>query len=59
MDPDVLLAQIRELCSKIAHEPSELSEKVEQLDAWISKGGFLPKMWRGCIWKEVDDAGRA
>ena len=51
MDPNVTLAQIRELVSEneyrdlYADETDRLVELVQSLDQWISKGGFLPADW--------------
>ena len=56
MDPDSCLEEIRLLISEITsglqrhtHEEDELAdllkEKLENLDAWLSHGGFLPKAW--------------
>jgi hypothetical protein len=56
MDPNVTLAEIRELINKwqadtqgeIAgdHFAEELVEKIDNLDRWIRAGGFLPADWR-------------
>jgi hypothetical protein len=59
MDPDQTLKEIRTLCYRIARGddqgdewdagseelPETLAEKVQALDKWICKGGFLPKQW--------------
>lgn len=52
MDPDVTLGRLRELVELFrVEEPYapteayELAEKVEQLDAWMTNGGFLPTAW--------------
>jgi hypothetical protein len=50
MDPNVALAQIRELVEALQQEPDDslaeaLVDLVEGLDDWLSKGGFLPEPW--------------
>jgi len=56
MDPNETLRQMRELAEKIhaadhtdASEcPDELNEYfilAEELDEWITKGGFIPRAW--------------
>lgn len=54
MDPNALLAEIRDLTKRSLELPTpsniedlhvELAEKVEALDEWLSKGGFLPDAW--------------
>jgi hypothetical protein len=55
MDPDACLEEIRKLL-KTWHEMSDadepfgdhldmLCERVEALDDWLSKGGFMPTAW--------------
>lgn len=52
MDPDVTLAEIRELIaqdyrSELARDDvCALIERVEALDNWLKRGGFLPKVWQ-------------
>jgi hypothetical protein len=53
MDPDAALKEMRALVEEVLHDnnPSEeaaerLSELVEGLDGWISRGGFLPTAWQ-------------
>lgn len=50
MDPDAILAEMRELAAKARggspHANRTLRWKFEELDEWLSKGGFLPKEWR-------------
>ena len=59
MDPNTRLAELRELVTMVAlsggdmerTEPYpqaalELAEKFEELDEWITKGGFLPAAWQ-------------
>jgi hypothetical protein len=58
MDPNAALAEIRRLIDnlKFQIEPdtglvdlddaSELIDRFESLDGWLSKGGFLPTDWR-------------
>lgn len=59
MDPNTALTRIRELITEadalyasLCHEDSEvheilytLTEAVEGLDRWLSRGGFLPEAW--------------
>lgn len=58
MDPDECLAEIRTRLQQIQiyegkgrrppgflHE--EITERVDALDQWLTKGGFLPAAWRG------------
>jgi hypothetical protein len=54
MDPDACLEEIRAKIKQINDEQDdmaalvmlpELTELVEALDEWISKGGYLPKGW--------------
>lgn len=53
MDPDMTLARLRVAAAKInamlllGDESTELAEAFEALDAWLSKGGFLPRAWGG------------
>jgi len=58
MDPNATLARIREtrrqfdaaerdgLNTTALHLAQELAEAIEDLDAWITRGGFLPDDWR-------------
>lgn len=32
--------------ARVEHNALRLAELVEELNAWISKGGFLPDWWR-------------
>ena len=49
MDPDVTLDEIRELCRTCnGGDMSELVDKINDLDEWLIKGGFLPQEWRKC-----------
>lgn len=47
MDPTQTLAEIRELSQH--EDPAEiadaLTERIEALDLWMSKGGFPPEQW--------------
>lgn len=52
MDPNATLAHIRELNAQMSthgeldgEETSLLVELIENLDDWLSKGGFLPEPW--------------
>ena len=59
MDPDTCLEEIRLLNSKISKlDPKdelvrahleEILERFENLDAWLSHGGFLPKAWNNAF----------
>lgn len=55
MDPDAALDVIRD-CLRIVHNPDtspedqhdylqELAGRVEALDEWLTRGGFLPADW--------------
>lgn len=47
MDPDVCLAEIRAILDKPdADAYADLAERVEALDQWLTRGGFLPAAWR-------------
>ena len=50
MDPDVVLRDIRSMVEAALDggriDTEELAEKIESLDNWISRGGFLPAAWR-------------
>ena len=57
MDPNALLAQIRELSARLRHheamgtdaEPEmgfELAHCISALDIWLSSGGFKPDSWK-------------
>lgn len=54
MDPNAALAEIRRLILEIQNAEqedarlkaeAELIDYFEDLDAWLSKGGFLPTDW--------------
>jgi hypothetical protein len=49
MDPNEALRRIRELVTPGAErtdpDGAELSELVQGLDEWLSRGGFLPQAW--------------
>ena len=50
MDPDTLLAEIKDLVEEGLEEPTEalaleLSTKFRDLDDWIVSGGFFPDAW--------------
>ena len=57
MDPDSCLEGIRLLISEgvtISDEMARINyeavtEKFENLDAWLSHGGFLPKAWNNAF----------
>lgn len=52
MDPDVTLETIRVLADRILggdgteDDGEQLADAVNDLDTWLSKGGFLPARWR-------------
>ena len=57
MDPNALLAEIEDLSRRVRYPVStdpedrialgvELAEKFEDLNEWLSRGGFLPTTWR-------------
>lgn len=58
MDPNETLARIRVLCTAdgawLDPEASELSELVEVLDEWLTRGGFLPSAWAAAIPTDAD-----
>lgn len=48
MDPTQALSDIRELL-ELRGQPGalgEMADKVEDLDEWMSKGGFPPSQWK-------------
>ena len=49
MDPNATLKKIRELAQRLLWDTEspagELAERIEALDTWICKGGFLPTDW--------------
>jgi hypothetical protein len=58
VDPDVNLQEIRKACREVKAifaddnlddgglTAMRLVELVEDLDGWLSRGGFLPQLWR-------------
>lgn len=50
MDPNACLADIRQLIAKPTMQSRkdqiEIAEKVQALDDWLTRGGFLPSSWR-------------
>ena len=55
MDPDACLAEIRALVKEVQEAPTlqgqgyyaaDLAERVDALDEWLTKGGFVPAAWR-------------
>lgn len=54
MDPNATLDEIRTLLDRpdwpysLPPEFSRLQELVEELDGWLSAGGFLPAAWSDC-----------
>jgi hypothetical protein len=51
MDPDALLERIRGMSKELKEFPlmetfRDLVEAIDDLDNWITKGGFLPQDWR-------------
>jgi hypothetical protein len=54
MDPDSTLAALRDLISRLrsaattdtkADLADELADTVDDLDGWLTRGGFLPRAW--------------
>lgn len=47
MDPNATLARLRELVFSGLQRPEteEMAELFDDLDTWMSKGGFLPADW--------------
>ena len=53
MDPNTMLTDLRRLAARVWQaSPAELevralelAEKVESLDLWLTRGGFLPTAW--------------
>ena len=66
MDPDVMLARLRELAEQVNRnggrhatvEEREFAEWFADLDEWLVKGGFLPTAWRGIAVNEGGDSGQ-
>lgn len=61
MDPDEALRRIRELAAELLDnypgtdflpssnyetDATALAEKVQDLDGWLSRGGFAPQAWQ-------------
>jgi hypothetical protein len=58
MDPNEILTEIRNLTRIIGYAPAadaphRLAELVDELDTWITRGGFLPDAWFGSALKTV------
>lgn len=62
MDPNVTLREMRELVKRVLHDyededgngvdqddAASLASHVETLDAWLSRGNFLPEKWQKAI----------
>lgn len=54
MDPNCVLARIRELVvaspdtsGDAVEQLADLQEAFDNLDEWLSKGGYLPADWQG------------
>jgi len=51
MDPNVILARLRRLAAAVIRgdaslsDVTELGEAVQDLDAWLSRAGALPRAW--------------
>jgi hypothetical protein len=51
MDPNALLARLRDLAADAVsgaaslNDVTELGEAVQDLDAWLSRAGALPRAW--------------
>lgn len=64
MDPNKLLEEIRALvgylagsegsCAAKSDAGEQLAEKVQALDEWLSKGGFLPMDWLLALGKSAE-----
>lgn len=47
MDPDKTLSEIREILdTTIDRDYDRLADLVEELDAWLFAGGYLPHDWK-------------
>lgn len=46
MDPDATLAELRRMAKTHAVMGDPLGVAFEDLDRWITNGGFLPTAWR-------------
>lgn len=53
MDPDAALDEIRRIIARVDADDTDAGEDYERLvnlidglDAWMSRGGFPPRLWR-------------
>ncbi len=53
MDPNTALAEALACARAVASQPGditadalELAQRLEELDSWLSSGGFLPARWQ-------------
>ena len=66
MDPNILLARIRELSAILEANPFDpdmaceltggLVEAINDMDSWLSHGGFLPDAWLPVRTVQAEDA---
>jgi hypothetical protein len=55
MDPNVALAQVRDLAADVRADPFDVTavhslvEAITALDEWITAGGFLPEAWDAAL----------
>lgn len=63
MDPDVALANIRQLVGEITDDAPgdvvELIQAIAGLDEWLSRGGFAPSAWRNAEPAQHENGGVA
>lgn len=45
MDPDEALRRMRDLCTIDGVDPEKIVAQFQELDEWLTKGGFLPEAW--------------
>lgn len=52
MDPDAALEEVRRIVARadaegtdIVEDYNRLIDLIDGLDQWISRGGFMPKVW--------------
>ena len=59
MDPNATLERIRTLVaamldrSDTSDETDELVQAIDNLDTWISRGGFLPEAWQATLVRAI------
>lgn len=62
MDPDVALANIRQLVGEITDAPDDVAELIQAiagLDEWLSGGGFAASAWRNAEPAQHENGGVA